>query len=374
MEGTDLQKLGTTSAPPKQAQKSNSANTSSSQQTETNAQVFNRLYEQAYGSNSSTGVRSNQNRQNNNVNTALIDAEAQKIMQSEPGIDPKLAFERASFNATGNARVFNKYLPYRKSIENDPKKLEQYDAMIKKIMDSSIMKSSEGGFNEYSDFDDVKGQTDMDKSSKFMIAASIAELFHNRPDLVDKALNRPEKLKFGMFNMSDNSLAKATYSNDKNNAIILDKNSFWSEATNTTDGHNIAVHEFIHAVDGHGKNNRVDGLYESFTPEQKQNFLAARESLKNQHNSGTGNFFNNVGNFFQDLLSSGKATDGIGHTLSTTGLRDYAFANDHEFLTVSSEMFYDQPERLMQISPQLYSTYADFFGYDPLGVKGSKLG
>ena len=46
-------------------------------------------------------------------------------------------------------------------------------------------------------------------------------------------------------------------------------------------------------------------------------------------------------------------------------LRDYAAQDPGEFFAVVAEVFFDQPEQLRAMKPDLYDVFAQYFGQDP---------
>jgi Mlc titration factor MtfA (ptsG expression regulator) len=106
----------------------------------------------------------------------------------------------------------------------------------------------------------------------------------------------------------------------------------------TLDGHNVALHEFAHQLDGLATG--MDGAPP--LPTRSRYAEWART----------------LGAEFTELrqrLAAGLPTD----------LRPYAATNPAEFFAVATEAFFERPDVLRERRPELYRQLADFYGWTP---------
>ena len=46
-------------------------------------------------------------------------------------------------------------------------------------------------------------------------------------------------------------------------------------------------------------------------------------------------------------------------------LREYGATNEAEFFAVATEAFFERPERMLELTPDLYKEMSRFYGVDP---------
>jgi Mlc titration factor MtfA (ptsG expression regulator) len=102
------------------------------------------------------------------------------------------------------------------------------------------------------------------------------------------------------------------------------------------DGSNVVVHEFAHKLD------MLDGLVDGTPPVPRGAALDRWVEVCTRE---------------LDRLRSGPP-DPL--------LSDYAAQDPGEFFAVTSEVFFDQPEALHELKPDLYAVFADYFRQDPV--------
>lgn len=106
--------------------------------------------------------------------------------------------------------------------------------------------------------------------------------------------------------------------------MILAKSTLRSGFTNTEDGRNTAIHEFVHLIDK--SDGDVDGLPEALIP-----FKYSVPWIRLMH---------------QEIA---KIQD------SKSKLNTYGATNEAEFLAVAAEYFFEKPDQLESKHPELYS-------------------
>jgi len=105
------------------------------------------------------------------------------------------------------------------------------------------------------------------------------------------------------------------------------------------DGSNLVIHEFVHKLD------MLNGVANGFPPiHHNMNKKAWADDFKNA--------FENL----QYKINAGKSTV-IDH---------YAASEPAEFFAVLSEVFFERPEQLNTVYPEVYHHLADFFRQNPL--------
>ena len=167
----------------------------------------------------------------------------------------KLKSDRESFNNSEepDRNLLNEYLPRRKSIENDPEKLQQYDDLINKILQKSRFQKSEEGFDKDTKLSDLTKLKPMDRFLSHLVAGLMVELY-GREDLIDKVLNNPKEFTVNVLQNNKDSEIAANYSSDRN-FILLDEQALFrgllnlKEPDNVTEDLDSIKQAFTHALD-----------------------------------------------------------------------------------------------------------------------------
>ena len=107
-----------------------------------------------------------------------------------------------------------------------------------------------------------------------------------------------------------------------------------ADARHPGTGSNVVVHEFAHKLD------MLDGLVDGTPP------VRGREAYQR---------------WVEVCTAELEHLRAYGDPL----LRDYAAQDPGEFFAVAAEVFFDQPEQLRAMKPDLYGVFADYFGQDP---------
>lgn len=188
-----------------------------------------------------------------------------------------------------------------------------------------------------------------DKSTQYLIAASIAELYQKHPDWVENKLNPPGQrpLKIAVSPLT-NGLPMAGQYKFGLNTIWFHAPSIWFEAQL---GSHVGAHEFTHAL-----SEKENGEYlDVMSSRQKQEYKGLRDEIKKIYKKQDSGFFTRLNRMAKKLEPS-------------CGVPDYGFFNDMEFLTVSTDTFKHRPENLCKTEPgkKLYALYQDLYGIDPL--------
>ena len=274
--------------------------------------------------------------------------------------------KRAVYNLTKNPAVFNDYLPYRNSIRNNKEKLEAYEKIVRHIQDTAHFR-----YVTELDKDDCKNlfctnyfeMWSVDPSTRYMVSALIAELYHNRFDEIDRILHRKGKLEICL--VEEDSFRLNFYLGERN-IIVVGYDPMWYSIAMSyyTD----LPHEFDHSVDVEDKKGgyiEFDGLPSGLTSSQAETFKKERERLFN------------VFNKYRESLSEEEIKE-INAQLydPATGLLNYAFGvqklfgielnPNAEFFATSMEIFNKEPERLKAASEGIYNIFRDYVRYDPL--------
>ena len=103
------------------------------------------------------------------------------------------------------------------------------------------------------------------------------------------------------------------------------------------DGHDTAVHEFAHVLDG------VDGAFDGAPPLRAHDHYRPWAEVMSHH--------------FDKLQRGSKKARSV--------LRDYGATNEAEFFAVATEAFFERPERMREKTPDLYEEMRRFYGGDP---------
>lgn len=113
------------------------------------------------------------------------------------------------------------------------------------------------------------------------------------------------------------------------------------------DGSNLVIHEFVHKLD------MLNGVANGFPP--------LHAGMVSQ------SWADNFSRAFEDLQAR-------IHAGESTVIDGYAATSPAEFFAVLSEVFFERPEQIDSVYPQVYQHLADFFRQDPLsGQAGTGL-
>ena len=150
--------------------------------------------------------------------------------------------------------------------------------------------------------------------------------------LVEREQHQPD----GTVASGEHSLLGESWSNGK---VILSWDDVEKGAADFTDGHNVVLHEFAHQLDAEsGSTNGAPPL--------------RRNSYKAWANVFTENF--------EDLRASSLR----GHE---TVMDQYGATNPAEFFAVATETFFEKPQQLYDIHPDLYDELERYYQIDPRG-------
>jgi Mlc titration factor MtfA (ptsG expression regulator) len=122
--------------------------------------------------------------------------------------------------------------------------------------------------------------------------------------------------------------------------VVLAWDALLDDARHPGTGRNVVVHEFAHKLD------MLDGLIDGTPP------VPGREAYERWVSVCTAEY--------QRLRTGGY--DPL--------LRDYAAQDPGEFFAVAAEVFFDQPELMHDLKPELYGVFVDYFRQDPAGRRG----
>jgi Mlc titration factor MtfA (ptsG expression regulator) len=107
------------------------------------------------------------------------------------------------------------------------------------------------------------------------------------------------------------------------------------------EGHNLVYHEFAHKLD------MLDGHIDGTPP------LASREELKRWQGV--------CERVFLDLRLQAERGE-------PTFIDEYGATDEAEFFAVVTEHFFDQPQELQEIEPELYEVFSAFYRQDPAAL------
>ncbi len=117
-------------------------------------------------------------------------------------------------------------------------------------------------------------------------------------------------------------------------SMILSLQSIRSSFQNRSDAHNTIIHEFVHLVDK--EDGDIDGIPDALLPHKLS--LPWLRLMQEE----------------TERIKKGKS-----------GLNDYAATNPAEFFAVASEYFFEQPGKMQDKFPELYSNLEQIFRQDP---------
>lgn len=303
---------------------------------------------------------------------------------------------RDKFNQmeTPDMNILNKYLPYRNAISNDPEKTKQYDDLIHKILAKASFKVSDEKFDKDTTLFDLEKTNPMDRFLSNLIAGSIVELYHNREDLIDKVLDRPEGFSLVALSREKDSGAVGLYSTS-NNYMLLDGASEimglmnLKDKSNNVEQLNIVGHEFTHAIDSlissdessdnlegessddsTANNSAISlGGFSATETSEDSNSLALSDSdtpiKKEKKHTADGllpGMTEEDKQIIEAALNEIKTND--------HNVEEYAQTDIQEFIaTTLGETFVDNPAALKDGPPALqalYNMYTNYLKFDPL--------
>lgn len=286
----------------------------------------------------------------------------------------KLKSSRDEFNKSENPNMdlLNPLLPYRNSIAKDPEKLKKYDELVKKITHKAKFQMSEEEFNKDTGLSDLSKLRPMDSFLANLVAGSIVELYHNREDLIDKVLDRPEGFAVIALTRKKDSGAVGLY-DTKNNFIIADGAAIIMGMLNLKGGSNnteqldVIKHEFTHAVDAipDSSDNTVGRT------ELARDKNAIPESSKKVIDEGNKSQYKADGRLPGMTKEDKKILEAALTEIQTNegNVEGYAKTDKEEFIATTMETFTDNPLALKNGPPALkalYDMYANYLKFDPL--------
>ena len=195
---------------------------------------------------------------------------------------------------------------------------------------------------------DLNNLSSQDRATKYLVAGQITDLLYKNPNYLDHVLQNKHDFPLRFIITKDSPTMALGSFHDGMNTIMLNKTFLWfPPGKNTT-----AQHEFIHASSGHS--GLVGDLLPYMSPGQQTKFKEARNWLVEQHETKGSSIWGKLRYWF-----TGK---------TQTGIRNYAFFNDYEFLTVTLDAFKTNPKDLCQTDAgkTIYEIYKETFGLDPL--------
>lgn len=119
--------------------------------------------------------------------------------------------------------------------------------------------------------------------------------------------------------------------------VVLSWDAVLQGIRNPHDGHDTATHEFAHVLD------RNSGDFNG-TPElrARAHYRAWGKVLSERY----------------ERLRKGKMPE-------RRVLREYGATNEAEFFAVATEAFFERPEQMLELTPDLYGEMSRFYGVDP---------
>lgn len=262
------------------------------------------------------------------------------------GYSFSLSLTRAEFNRTTNLDLLNEFLPYRRHLQQraitNPAEAQRLSQLDQAIHNLANHQDAQFWFA-----DKHLKLYPMDKSTRYLIAARLLEVYHNRMDVVERTLKQDKPFRIVMFeDLKQTIIFKdediGGYFPIGTGDIELDKNAFWQGVNYQGDGYAVAIHEFSHAVDSAHIPvlgiNLPDGLLQELSAKDQATFKKERNRMTQLHKENSSSF---------------------------TGHIKYAFKNHWEFLPTTIEQFYETPEALKAKSPALYDVYKRYFLLDP---------
>ncbi len=275
-------------------------------------------------------------------NDPAVQAEREAIRNEERAIvDEDWLTLRALYNVKsrngdteGLDKIFQDFQPERSRLSGEDR--ERYDQVLAQIMQSLDTKGFEidKAITDRQLFELDGTERPMDPSMKFIIAASIAEAWHNQPGVVDQIVSDPRwRVVVGT---PEDPRSHRFGGLGGNGQIDLAVRSAQAGLANPTDGSNIVAHEFNHVAD-QLDDRRFNNTLPDLSPDQQQTL--ARE----------------VQRFMNDERLQNLAV--------REGISSYAFEPEMIHITVvMAETFFEQPEKVARVSPRLYNLFREYFG------------
>ena len=304
--------------------------------------------------------------------TALRDKDIKAHTNINEFIDSK-----AKYNLTGDPGYLKKNLPYRESLRKDPKKLKEFDDLVKQIMGKVKIVGGEVKieFDEKGNstvkpkdkrdsLQSGKNSVEIDPATKYIVAAHIAEMLQKRPDLIQDLMNKkpPPTIGFVQPFTEDKdgnkqyipTSIRGTYSEDGSNFILINNAQFWDRLIKgNADGTNTLLHELGHLLDDE-EGEGADGEFAKMTDEQKK---ILNKEIKRLFEA------------FHKYREGKSETEleAIKRQIydPATGLTNYAFESHAEFLAEVFAMLKKDPERLKGASLIAYEVLRQFFEPNP---------
>jgi hypothetical protein len=187
-----------------------------------------------------------------------------------------------------------------------------------------------------------------DPSTRYLVASSISDLLFKSPEQARQILKNPKHpMRFILG--KEQPLFTLGQFVPGFNLIFLNEAELWRQASKSIKESYTSQHEFVHAL-----SDPVGGeVLPSMSQDQRGRFLKARTELQTLYSKKDAGLFGWIRRIWN------------GH--SATGLRGYAFFNNFEFLTVTSDTFKSQPKELCRTNAgqEIYKIYKDIFKIDP---------
>lgn len=249
-------------------------------------------------------------------------------------------------NNTADGSIFNLYLPYRTTIQNDPKKLAEYEKQVTSIINGADIRL--GATFAFSNDSHANANTVNNiyqeyasNGWKYLLAAKLVDAFHGNSNLLSMGT---QDLKILVAPITSNNTNVGGFYNPVGQFIVIDPNILLQLAVNTNDGSDVLVHEFSHKLD------ESDGTSDGFLPlmsqEQKNLFVHERETLFSMFQQG-----------------------------ANTGISNYAFTNNQEFTAELMSTFYEAPNSIKNIdSGNLYNLLNNIVNADLVSQTNSTDG
>ncbi len=268
-------------------------------------------------------------------------------------VEAKVQFyegDMAAFNQRVNALVFTE--DFKKALEafqarrgkdvdpfNDPELTDMQLEHFSRVKEDDLAQA----------FEQLKPVSD--KATRYCLAANLVELLFKHPEYLDQVLNQPpfkgEKhpLRVVIGNNAPVTLAAAFQ--NVTNIMYVNRPNMWLSPY----GSSSFQHEFIHAFSV--QDGKVRGDLPVMTPYQKERLVQAREQMKKKYRDEDDTFLGRL-----RFVFTGK---------TATGLPNYTFFNDMEFLTNTLDMFKMNPWQLASTpaGKTVYGVYYELFGIDP---------
>ena len=275
---------------------------------------------------------------------------------------------RAQFNLSQDPEIFNGNFSYRDSLKKGSEELKKYDSEILKIRGRiQINFTPETIDSTSSYYIDIKKMPRADSSHSYIFAAYIYELFHNKPELIEKVLNYEDGLKVVVANRYDKGGSYINCPNNRNTIILNNTQLFLHIGAKKPI---VTQHEFVHAI-----------WTVNSTPESGDGFAQAMKDIKDADGNSLMSKFKKSREELFVLYRNYrkfKTKEELAEIIRNqkdqaldpaTGLEEYAFENYNEFNAVTCATFYQNPEALKKISPELYAVYCIFFRFDSLKLR-----